>query len=132
MGRPRKPTVLHMLKGTNPSRMRRQQRDKEPETTGPLSADAPDWMSEHQQDCYREVVSKMHKDVLCSADGPLVEMVACLISEMRTNQGDMNGSKMGRLLSGLERLGMTPSSRSKVQAMPRDDKPASPLDEFAA
>lgn len=132
MSRPRKPTVLHMLKGTNPSRMRRQQRDKEPETAGPLPPNAPEWMSEHQQDCYLEVIAKMHKDVLSCADGPIVELIACLISEMRLNHGDLSGNKMGRLLSGLERLGMTPSSRSKVQAMPREDKTENPLDEFAA
>jgi phage terminase small subunit len=132
MSRFRKPTAIHILKGSNPTRMRRQGRQNEPESLGPLSPTAPEWMSEDQAHAYKEVVSRCHKDVLCVADTMIVELVAVLVDEMRRRQGDLSVAKIGKLMSGLDRLGMTPAARSKVQAMKRDGEEESTLSEFVA
>lgn len=89
-------------------------------------------MTEQQAEAYTEVVSRCHKDVLCVADQMVVEMVACLIAEYRTSPDDMSVNKIGKLFTGLDKLGMSPASRSKVQAMKRDGNEKDPLDEFAA
>ena len=136
MPRPRKPTALAVLKGAdkaNPWRWKKQNRENEPTPNGPLPEEPPEWLNEEQAAAYKEIVARCHKDVLCIADTMIVELGATLVAEMRMNGGELSVAKIGRLMSILDRLGMTPSARSKVQAMNRDEEDKNnPLNEFAA
>ena len=135
MARPRLPTKLAVLHGTNtanPARFARQGRENEPKNTDPLPVDPPDWMTEAQKEVYSYIVRTCHKDVLTIADQATVEMVATLLCKFRAKQGDISPNLIGKLYSGLDRLGMSPSARSKVSAVKREDGKQNPLNEFAA
>lgn len=134
-GRPRLPTKIAILHGrakNEPGRFARQNRDNEPQNTDPLPAEPPEWMTDLQKDVYLEIVQTCHKDVLTIADRATVEMVATLLCRFRAKQGDVSPNLIGKLYSGLDRLGMSPSARSKVSAVKRDDGKQNPLREFAA
>lgn len=135
MARPRLPTkvaILHGRNKTNPGRFARQNRDGEPQNTDPLPPEAPDWMTEAQKEIYQGIIKVCHKDVLTVADIYTVETVAVLICKFRERQGDVNPNIIGKIYSGLDRLGMSPSARSKVSAVKREDAKQNPLNEFAA
>jgi len=87
-------------------------------------------MDKGQQRYYREIVARCHKDVLCVADVTVVCMAACLSNEFEETQGTMNIARVRTLSSLMDKLGMSPSARSKVQAVNRMKKEKSPLDEF--
>ncbi|MCC6489165.1 MAG: hypothetical protein IT364_16820 [Candidatus Hydrogenedentes bacterium] len=135
MARARLPTKVAILHGThkaNPGRFARQGRENEPQNTDPLPPDPPDWMTEPQKEVYSYIIRICHKDVLTIADQSIVEMVAVLLCKFRAKQGDVHPNLIGKLYSGLDRLGMTPSARSKVSAVKRDNGKQNPLSEFAA
>lgn len=135
-GRPRKPTavaLLHNVDREHATRWRKQQRDKEPTNTDPLPADPPEYFTELQRDCYQEIIVGCHKDVLTIADAQMVEIIAVLLAKFRERRGDVHPNIIGKLFSGFDRLGMSPSARSKVQAVKRgEDEKDNPLSEFAA
>lgn len=133
MSRTRIPTARALLTNNdkvNPARWKRQLRDMEPDPLGPLTMDPPAWMSDEQGKQYREVVSRCHKDVLCVADVVTVSMVACLTAHFIEQEGEMSIQKMRTLSTLLDKLGMSPAARSKVQAVNRAKKTKDELDEF--
>lgn len=130
MGRPAKATNIHELTGAfakNPKRKRA--RAQEPIPEGGLPDVPPDYMNHEQRRCYRELVRGCHRDVLSSADGPWVEIVACLLCQYREAPTEMSGPKIGRLMAGLAQLGMTPSDRARAARIPR--KVENPFAKFA-
>jgi len=131
-GRPRKPTAVQELKGADrkPSRWLRQGRDKEPQPLGPLTFEPPVHLTELQKEAYQHLVENAHPKVLCQADSAIVEMGAVLLARFRSELDEFPMSKFKPLISILDRLGMTPSARSKVQAMPDNEDPDGDLKEF--
>lgn len=128
MGRPRLPTATHELKGSfikNPQRRPK----AEPKPTGPLGA-PPKELPEGVKTAWLELAKIVPPRVLTNADRWIVEMAARLMADLRS-KGDLSGAKWSRLESCLARLGMTPSDRSKVIALPEDDA-KSPWDSLGA
>ena len=133
MARSRTPTAIQKLKGAdkvNPERWARQNRKNEPKPLGPLTFEPPEHLTEPQKDAYRHLVENAHPKVLCQADSAIVELGAVLLSRFRTELDEFPMSKFKPLISILDRLGMTPSARSKVQAMPDTEDPDGDLKEF--
>ncbi len=130
----RTPTPLLKLKGTfkhSPAHYR-EQRGNEPEGTDPIRSEPPEWMNEEQAEEYRVICRNCHLNVLSIADEQLVQMVACLFVEFRTlakKRVLMRADYIGKLMNGLSILGMTPASRSKVQAIKRDDEKKNPFNQ---
>jgi phage terminase small subunit len=132
-GRPRKPTAVQQLKGANkvnPERWDRQGRKNEPKPLGPLTFEPPIHLTQLQKEAYRHLVDNAHPKVLCQADSAVVEMGAVLLARFRSELDEYPLSRYKTLLSILDRLGMTPSARSKVQAMPDNEDPDGDLKEF--
>ncbi len=127
MARPRKPTNVLDLSGAfkhNPQRLAA--RANEPKPDGPIG-DAPAWMAEDEAEVWREIVSEAPPGVLTNADRGLLGIMATLRVLLCTRQADAKDKAL--LLRCYTELGMTPASRSKVQAKPSDEKP---INAFAA
>ena len=95
-----------------------------------MSKEPPEYFTEPQKDAYLHLVENAHPKVLCQADSAVVEMGAILLARFRAELDEFPMSKFKSLLSVLDRLGMTPSARSKVQAMPDNEDPDGDLKEF--
>ena len=133
MPRPRKPTAMQELKGANkvnPERWARQKRVNEPKPVVYLTFEPPEYFTEPQKDAYVHLVENAHPKVLCQADSAIVELGAMLLAKFREDPDNFSVAKIGKLLSVLDRLGMTPSARSKVQAMDDGEDPNGDLGEF--
>ena len=89
MARPRKSTNVLALTGSLKSHPdRRKARENEPIPTEGLAGVAPAWMTDSQRASYEELVRRCHADVLCSADGPWLEVCSCLLASI--------GKRLGR------------------------------------
>lgn len=138
MANTRKPAALKLLKGDNKVhnvRWLKQHREEEirlQEASGPLDPTPPDYLNPKQRACYEEIYRRAHKDVLCTADGPLLEFVACTLTLCRTKQWRVHPNMLGKLMAALVQLGMTPAARGKVAPLLREkDKKGNPLNEFS-
>ncbi len=132
-GRPRKPTAMQELKGANkvnPERWARQGRKNEPKPTSYLTKEPPEHLTDLQKAAYEHLVTNAHPKVLAQADSAIVEMGAVLLARFRSELDEFPMSKFKPLISILDRLGMTPSARSKVQAMEDNEDPDGDLKEF--
>lgn len=100
----------------------------------PLDINPPAYLTPEQRVTYMEVIRRSHKEVMCQSDGPIVEFVAVTLELCRRTNWEINTNRLGKFLTALERLGMTPASRSKVALARREDakKKDDPLKEFAA
>jgi len=115
MGRPRTPTAIMMLRdtGAHPERMRLRANEPQPaHSIGP----APGWLNDDQRNAYREIVSSAYPGVLSAADGPIVELAAVLLAQLRGDATTMSAAKMARLHAVLAALGHTPADRSRITA----------------
>ena len=103
----------------------KEQRGGEPEGTDPIRYEPPDWMDEECAAEYQSICRNCHLNVLSVADEQVVQMVACLFVDFRTlakQRKMMRADYIGKLFAGLNYLGMTPASRSKVQAIKRNEE----------
>lgn len=133
MARNRNPTAIQQLKGAdkvNPERWQRQGRKNEPQPLSPLTFEPPEHLTQLQKDAYTHLVENAHPKVLCQADSAIVEMGAVLLARFRSELDEFPMTKFKSLISVLDRLGMTPSARSKVQAVPDTEDPDGDLKEF--
>lgn len=114
MGRPRKPTQLHVVSGsakTNPGRL--EDRQSEPETDGDIRGiEAPDYLDSDLAAIWKEVAGSLHARVASNPDMIALEALVRLVAKMRT--GEMSAADYARLQGYLGEFGMTPASRSKV------------------
>ncbi len=112
MGRPRKPTELHLLNGSfdkNPNRA--VERANEPHDERPLG-DPPEFVRPDQRVAWMEI--ERLAPWLAYCDRLAVEIAAVLMARFRIDPGSMAPALYTRLETMLGRLGMTPSDRSKV------------------
>lgn len=127
MPRPRKPTNVLFLAGAfkkNPQRLKARQ--NEPQPSAPPGG-PPEWFDEKERAAWQWIIDRCPPGVLGNSDDGILELAAYLRALLVTRQAD---SKDRVLLKGCyAELGMTPASRSKVQAKPSEDKPKN---EFAA
>lgn len=136
----RQPASLKLLKSDNKAhtvRWKKQSRDDELRiqvAAGPLDPTPPEYMTPEEGEVYREVIRIAHKDVLCAADAPIIELTARLLYKFRTTDiDDIHPNMITRLMGGLDKLGMTPVARGKVAAAARKEKDKDdPLNEFVA
>jgi phage terminase small subunit len=122
MARPRKPTNVLELKGAfKKDPQRGASRENEPEAAGEIG-DPPERLTEFERECWRDLVSLCHAGVLCAADRLFVEYGARVLAQLRS--ATEIDPKLGiRFETVCARLGMTPSDRSKVQAVkPKEDE----------
>lgn len=143
MARPRKPTNVLHLSGAfkhNPDRLAA--RANEPKPSGPVG-DPPDNMDVETARCWREIVAEAPPGVLTNADRGILAIAADL--RRHAEQGDpvnvaprgaepeyeyvTDPKKIALLVRCYTELGMTPASRSKVQAKPTEE---APINAFAA
>lgn len=102
-------------------------RENEPVVTEPLPKHPPAYFTSEQAACWKEVTELAPPGVLFKADGIIVEMVSVLLAEFRVRGASMEGSKLTRLSSEMNRIGLSPSSRAGLQvAQPRKND----FDEF--
>ena len=127
MARPRKPTKILQFTGAfakNPQRAA--ERAGEPQDTPPINDGAPDWMTEPEKKAWRWVIAHAHPGVLTTADSGIVELTAQLRALVVQHIAD--SKDRAQLRTCYNDLGMTPASRSKVQAKPAEKA----VNEFAA
>ena len=108
MARPRTPTALKVVKGTDqPCRINKD----EPKNLKPLGA-APEYFTDEQLAVWNEFVAKAPDGVLAECDFSILE---CAVLQMwRIRQGDFSASDMSQMRGFLASLGMTPADRSRV------------------
>jgi hypothetical protein len=128
-GRPRKPSNVLELKGAfkkDPSRG--VARANEPVALKEIG-DAPAHLSPEVAACWVEIVGLAHKGVLCEVDRLIVEHTAHMLAHLRVMDWRAHPSILIRFEACLGKLGMTPSDRSKVSAIKKDEQ-KNPYAEF--
>lgn len=140
MGRPRKPTALHVVQGTaRKSRMKA--RSGEPKPTGPLGS-PPKWFTPYQ----RAEWGRLRKFSWITEAHRLTVQHHCILAERLKDdaigQRQPDGRMLPRPMSASERqtfhslqmqLGLTPASSSKVSvpaAAEKTDDPWQKLDKL--
>lgn len=106
-----KPTAIKELSGAyKKDPQRRPKGEPKPRMgIGP----APAWMNEHQKKIWDEYVDIIAPGVLKNMDRMVLELTVRLTEEMRL--GEITASKIGNLLACLQKLGMSPVDRQKIQ-----------------
>ena len=123
-GRPRKPTALHILTGSDkkhPDRMR--VRQNEPKPTGQLGA-CPKRFGADQKEvaaAWKYIAGCCPAGVLTDMDRPAVMMASALLAEFWRDPFDFPSQRHARLHSLLASFGMTPVDRSRVVVPKKDD-----------
>lgn len=126
-GRPRKPTnVLHLSGAFKHNPQRLQARANEPQPDGPIG-EAPEWMAQDEAALWDTIAAESPPGVLTSADRGLLEIMVELKKLVQSRAADPKERAL--LLRCYTELGMTPASRSKVQAKTTKTEE---INEFAA
>lgn len=132
-GRPRKPTALHILTGSDkkhPDRMR--ERANEPKPTGELGA-CPKRFGAAQKEvtaAWKYIAACCPAGVLTDMDRPAVMQAAALLAEFWRDPFGFPSQRHARLHSLLASFGMTPATRSKVVVPKPDADDANPFARF--
>lgn len=116
MGRPRKPTALHLIQGTNkahPERMRA--RKNEPKPKSPIGA-APKHLNDDERRAWSELKRLCPQGVLSSSDRIIMEQASRMLVWLRDHSPDESSwTKVCiRLEAALGKMAMTPADRSRV------------------
>lgn len=126
MARPRKPTNILRLSGAfRKDPQRAAARANEPVPSGPVG-EAPTWMTPAERESWEWIVARCAPGVLANSDDGILEITACLREQFLIRALDAKGILLLKACYG--ELGMTPASRSKVQAKPQQ---AAEVNEFA-
>lgn len=117
MARPRTPTSLLELRGAFKEHPERKaERANEPRPTEPLGK-PPSGMTAAQKKVWKELASLVVPGVLTISDRIAVELAVVLTSRLR--DGSIKTQEISILTTLLGKLGMTPSDRAKVSAVPQ-------------
>ena len=114
MARPRKPTAIHVLKGTaekHPDRMRA--RGNEPQPQGGIGP-CPEKLGPKVAEAWDSLVEGCAPGVLTSMDRVAMQLAASLLARFWAGPLECDIKVVGRLHSLLGSMGMTPADRSKV------------------
>lgn len=126
MARPRKPTAIHVLKGTaekHPDRMR--ERGNEPQPTGGIGP-CPTRLGPQVAEAWDSLVDGCAPGVLTSMDRVALQLAATLLARFWADPMECDVKIVGRLHSLLGSMGMTPADRSKV-VVPKSAKAENPF-----
>ena len=127
MARPRKPTTLHLLQGTeqkHPDRMRL--RINEPKPLEEIGSWV-DHAGETPAQAWDFLVSCAAPGVFTGMDRPSLMVASDLMSKFWS--GQIDGSSLGRLHALMASFGMTPADRSKIVST-KLAKPDNPFAKF--
>lgn len=111
------PTQIKRMRGTlqpcytNPN---------EPQPTEPLG-DPPPYFERDEKAVWRELVRIVVAGVLTVQDRFVAETLCLLMAKMRRRE-TLAGAERAQLSTCLSRMGMTPSDRAKVIAVPKADQ----------
>ncbi len=126
MARPRKPAELLSLSGSfkkNPSRFR----PPGPKSARPLGS-PPAFLDKSEAAAWKEIAGQAAPGLLAASDRVIVEFTARLLARMR--QRWLTGAEMTQLRAALNSLGLSPSGRSYVTALPDEPSEDSSWSEF--
>lgn len=129
MARPRTPTALHVLKGTeqkDPGRMR--ERANEPQPFGGVGP-CPEHLGPEISKAWDYLVASAAAGVLTSMDKVILSQAAALLALFWQAPLEFEAKLHGRLETMLGRMGMTPADRSKV-VVAKAPTAANPFDKF--
>lgn len=111
-----KPTVTKKLNG-NPGK--RALPKNEPEFSG--VAEMPRWLTVQARAVWNDLAPGMEKaGLLTSGDGESFGMLCTLASEFRKDAAAMSANRISRLDALIQRFGMDPASRTRIQVKPKD------------
>lgn len=120
MGRPRTATEILRARGAfrkDPQRAR----PGEPKPAHELRKSAPANLTPPQRAAWRRIVRICPPGVLKDSDEIVVELGACLLAEFQADPAGMGTSRIGRLMTLLGKLGLSPSDRAGLAIKPEDD-----------
>lgn len=129
-GRPRTPSKIMELRSSH-SYSTRSIREGEPkeEDLSPLPPPPPD-MDVEVKECWREILSLCHQDIMCNADALVMEELSYLLFKCRKAKFDVHPGILSRFEACLAKLGMTPADRSRVARLDFQKQHASPFSKF--
>ncbi|MBT9154463.1 MAG: hypothetical protein DDT39_01139 [Firmicutes bacterium] len=125
-GRPRIPTALHKLQGTeqkHPDRMRA--RAAEPQPVGGIGP-CPEKLGSAIAKAWDYLVESCAPGVLTSMDRAHLQIAAVLLNRLWADPAGVPVSELAQLDRSLSRMGMNPADRSKV-AVPKEQIKANPF-----
>jgi hypothetical protein len=128
VSRPRTSTAILESRGAfvhNPGR--RASRANEPRPTAQLGR-PPKHLPDEEKRTWRELARIAPPGVLTNSDRWLAEIAVRLMTQVR--QGNARTMHFGQLLQCLGRMGLTPSDRSRVSALPQPTAEDSVWDRF--
>lgn len=128
-GRPRTPTAILQLRGSLERPGLRAIRVGEPEPVRALPPPPVD-MPVEVKECWREIVSICHDNIMCDADALIMEQLSYLLYKCRKASFDVHPSTLARFESCLAKLGMTPADRSRVARLDIQKQRESPYSKF--
>ena len=127
-GRPRTPTKVHVLRGTeqkHPERMR--ERAREPKCNEPLG-DPPRELVGETRRAWEYLADSCPPGMLVKVDRALVQSAAVILARLWADPMGIDVKEINTLANLLSKLGMTPVDRSKVKV----DLPPEETNPFAA
>lgn len=128
MPRPRKPTADLAARGAfkkDPQRARA--REGEPEGNGHLPP-PPDYFNDDQRAAWFELASRAPVGVITGSDAHCLELMACILVNIRTLKGDAPAAMFAQFRSYSAGFGMTPADRSRISLGKQDA--ANPFSKF--
>ena len=132
MGRPRKPTKLHVLHGTK-NTTRHRSRSSEPQITSPIG-DPPDYLKEIGRAKWLEIADDPEYGVVLNRSHRETLEHYCVLYQRfvadAKGEEDMNASQRQTFHSIAMQLGRTPAAQSKVSVSTKA-APESPWDKVA-
>jgi len=110
----KKPSKIHKLKGSfdkNPNR----ENKNEPEGKGKFPEKPPEHLTGSQAICWHEIKDLVPAGVLTGSDTIIIEICSYLLDQVREEKGAVHVSVIARLTSEMNKLGLDPSGRAKLE-----------------
>lgn len=125
MARPKKPLQLLMLSGSLQHDKKRYAPRLNAPQPHPELGPPPDFLEPEQLTAWNMIVERSAPGVLTAADYPAVHLTACLYGDVLA--GNRHPAIVAQLRLMLSQLGLTPASRSNVQAVDDPTQNRSPF-----
>lgn len=113
MGRARTASNILDAKGAFKKDPQRK-RINEPTVTDPFPKTPPAVLTAKEKKCWKEIVKAAPAGVLTAADVLIVEVIAVLLSEFRTDREYFTAARLTRLTTEMGKIGLSPSARASL------------------
>lgn len=114
MARNAAPAAVHHLKGSYKKDPQRENKDA-PEVGDISDKEPPEYFNERQTFYWNDLIQRSPAGVLSDGDYYVLALGAVLLNEMEEKKGSLGNERIGKLISVLSKLGMTPSDRSGLK-----------------